>query len=112
MADHFEKAWNKLLKARYISDISSEESDIEKVKRREHAKKLPDPNFISSDKLIPLPSTSKNYTPKYVEKTEIQKRQLKEKRHTNVRIMFRLMIIQLFHFKKLNTKISEIELLF
>lgn len=58
MADNFDKAWKKLLKARYMSDISSEESDVERVKRKERAKKLTDSDFTLSDggSEIPLPS--------------------------------------------------------
>lgn len=55
MLDDFEKAWKKLQKARYVSDISSEESDIGKTKRKERAKKSIESDFTSDGENIPLP---------------------------------------------------------
>ncbi|KMQ82684.1 hypothetical protein RF55_22154, partial [Lasius niger] len=55
--NNFDKAWKKLPKAHYMSDISSEESEIGRAKRKERAKKLTDPDFTLSDEEseIPLP---------------------------------------------------------
>jgi len=84
IADDFDKAWKKLLKARYISDISSEESDIEKAKRRERAKKLPDANFTSSDGGNEIPLLSKWKTCTSCPKTNSVNTQLEEVRHANI----------------------------
>lgn len=64
VADNFDKAWKKLLKARYMSDISSEESDIGRAKRKERAKKLTDPDFTSFNEgsEIPLPNICNSFS--------------------------------------------------
>lgn len=93
MVDTFDKAWKKLLKARYMSDISSEESDIEKAKRKERAKKMTNTDFVSfndgSDE-IPLPS--KSNTCANSEKTILVKnRRLQKVRYS--KIILELIII-------------------
>lgn len=83
MIDNFDKAWKKLLKARYMSDISSEESDIEKVKRKERARKMTNTDFISFDDEndeIPLPpKLNISATLERVNPAKVQK-----VRHTNI----------------------------
>lgn len=89
MADNFDKAWKKMLKARFISDISSEESDIEKAKRKERAKKLTHPDFTSSDggSEIPLPPKSNTCTSssECPRTNHIVITQLEDLRHANVK---------------------------
>lgn len=68
---------------RYISDILSKESDIEKAKKRERAKKLPDTNFTSSDGENEILLLSKWNTCTSCPKTNSMNTQLEE-RHANI----------------------------
>lgn len=69
-----------------MSDISSEESDIGRAKRKERAKKLTDPDFTSSDEGSEIPLPPKwNICNSFPRTNPVVNTQLEKVRHANVR---------------------------